>query len=70
MRDIDVVREVCHGENVTERAKGFNYGLLVRFDSREDEKIYQKHELHTKVIECWRAMTGETDIMAMDFQSS
>lgn len=39
------------GKNFTDRSKGFEYGLVVRFRDREALDAYQPHPEHQKVVQ-------------------
>ena len=42
---------LSQGENYTARGQGFNYGIVVRFTSKEAESKYQEHPMHVAVRE-------------------
>ncbi len=39
------------GKNFTDRSRGFEYGLVVRFRDREALDAYQPHPEHQKVVQ-------------------
>lgn len=63
---IPQILELACGEDFSGRARGFDFGLSVKFASREDGQIYDKHEAHQAFIakskHLWR------DVMALDFE--
>jgi len=46
----DIVSLSC-GENFSDRAQGFQHGLVVRFRDREALDAYQPHPAHTEVVQ-------------------
>ncbi|MDY6785276.1 MAG: Dabb family protein [Cyanobacteriota bacterium] len=48
---IPEIVEISCGENFSDRAQGFQHGLIVRFRNRKDLEIYQPHPAHTEVIQ-------------------
>merc|ERR1712000_29986 len=65
LKDVPNVISVKHGKNVTDRAKGFEYGLVVVLKDRQAELDYQKHDLHIKVLDALKPI--KKDVLAMDF---
>ena len=52
LRDIEVVQGLEHGENMSPRSQGFNYGFVLDFKSQKDEQeVYQPHPLHMALKE-------------------
>ncbi len=54
------------GKNFTDRANGFNHGLLVTLESRDALDAYQVHPEHVAVAVPLKA---DADLMAMDIES-
>eukprot|EP00019_Armaparvus_languidus_P002026 CAMPEP_0168597014 /NCGR_PEP_ID=MMETSP0420-20121227/10364_1 /TAXON_ID=498008 /ORGANISM="Pessonella sp." /LENGTH=96 /DNA_ID=CAMNT_0008633689 /DNA_START=18 /DNA_END=308 /DNA_ORIENTATION=+ len=67
LKDVPNVISVKHGKNVTDRAKGFEYGLVVVLKDRQAELDYQKHDLHIKVLDALKPI--KKDVLAMDFDA-
>lgn len=59
--------EMQAGENFSKRGKGFQIGLLVRFESREALAAYGPHPLHQSVYQYMESV-GLEDIIAVDFE--
>ena len=49
--EIKEIREISCGENFTDRSKGFEFGLRVLFDSKDDLNTYAVHPAHVAVVE-------------------
>ncbi len=64
---IPQIIELACGEDFSGRSRGFDFGLLVKFASREDGQIYDKHPVHQAFIakskHFWR------EVMALDFEA-
>ncbi|PQV62983.1 Stress responsive A/B Barrel Domain [Abditibacterium utsteinense] len=63
---IPQIIELEAGEDFSGRSRGFSFGLSVKFASREDSQIYDKHEAHQAFIAKSRKFW--TDVMALDFE--
>ena len=46
---VEGVQSISCGANYTHRGQGFNYAVVVRFDSAEAEVEYQSHPEHTRI---------------------
>ncbi len=63
------ILSITAGKNFTDRSKGFEYGLVVRFEDRQGLDAYQVHPDHQKVIhELIRPALA--DILAVDYEVS
>ena len=58
--------EVACGEDFSGRSRGFEFGLMAKFASREDGQIYDKHPAHQAFIAKSKHLW--TDVMALDFE--
>ena len=65
---IPEIKYLTFGENFSNRNKGFNYGLVSRFDTRSDLEIYQKHSDHVRVVN-ENIKPVLDDIVAVDFET-
>ena len=63
----EIISITC-GENFSNRAQGFEQGLVVRFASRCDLQIYGEHPIHRSVVETY-VKPILADILAVDFES-
>jgi hypothetical protein len=70
LKKIHGVRSISAGPNYTQRAKHLNYGIVVRFDSKEAELAYQTHEEHVQVRDTVLKplITGDDPILAVDYE--
>ena len=56
------------GDNFSDRSQGFQFGLIVRFQSRDHlEKIYQPHPAHQQVLHNL-ILPITADLLAVDYQ--
>ncbi len=66
-QDIPQIVQLSCGEDFSGRSRGFEWGLLVQFASKEDGQIYDKHPEHQAFIarckHLWR------DVQALDFEA-
>jgi hypothetical protein len=62
----DILALSC-GENFSDRAQGFQHGLVVRFRDRESLEAYQPHPAHQEVVQnlIQPILAG---ILAMDYE--
>lgn len=65
---IPQIIELKCGEDFSGRSRGFEWGLYVRFASREDGQIYDKHPEHQAFIA--RCKHLWTDVQALDFETA
>ncbi len=63
---IPQIVELACGEDFSERSRGFGWGLYVRFASKEDGQIYDKHPEHQAFIA--RCKHLWSDVQALDFE--
>ena len=64
--DISAISDLSIGRNFSDRSKGFNVGLVVRFESKDDLMAYQKHPKHMELVD--RDIKPRiTDILAVDY---
>ena len=64
------VVSVVQGENYTTRGQGFNYGIVVRFTSKEAQARYQTAKLHVQVRDqvIVPLLVADTKVLALDFE--
>lgn len=55
------------GENFSERAKGYQHGLLVKFSDRSALEAYQPHPAHQEVVQNLIKPIVE-DVLALDYE--
>lgn len=55
------------GVNFSDRSKGYELGLNVRFEDQEALEQYGPHEEHQKVVSYLKEI-GMSDILALDFE--
>ena len=65
---IPEIKYLTFGENFSNRSKGFNYGLVSRFDNRNDLDTYQKHTEHVRVVNN-NIKPVLDDIVAVDYET-
>ena len=66
---IPEIKEISCGPNFSNRSDGYNYGLLVKVDSRDALAVYAEHEAHQKVVnEVIRPRLAR--IIAVDYETS
>ncbi len=59
--------ELSCGENFSERAKGFQHGLVVKFSDRPALDVYQPHPAHQEVVQnLIKPIAAE--IIALDYE--
>ena len=64
---IPEILEISCGENFSERAKGFQHGLLVKFSDRPALDAYQPHPAHQEVVQnLIKPIAAE--ILALDYE--
>lgn len=63
---IPQIVELHCGEDFSQRSRGFAWGLLVKFHTREDGQIYDQHPDHQAFIA--RCKHLWSDVMALDFE--
>ena len=64
---IPQIMEISCGQNFSERAKGFEHGLLVKFSDRKALETYASHPEHLEVVNTFiRPILG--DIIALDYE--
>lgn len=64
---IPQIVELSCGEDFSGRSRGFEWGLFVRFQTREDGEIYDKHPAHLAFIA--RCKHLWSDVQALDFEA-
>jgi len=67
LRAVPGVVDVKMGKNVTDRAKGFQLGLIVTFEKQSDLPIYIEHQIHKDFVKLHLDAVRE-ETMAMDFE--
>ena len=71
LRRIPGCISVCCGENYTQRGRGYNFGIVERFESKEAEMAFQIHPDHAhvrdEVVKPLLA-SDEAAVLAVDFQ--
>jgi hypothetical protein len=65
---IDGIVELTVGENFSERAQGFQIGVLVRFRDRDALEAYGPHPAHQEVVQRDLLPIRE-DIIVVDFEA-
>lgn len=63
------IQSITAGKNFTDRSKGFEYGLVVRFENRLGLDDYQVHPEHQRVIHEF-IRPALADILAVDYEVS
>jgi len=64
---IPEILEISCGENFSERAKGFQHGLLVKFSDRSALDAYQPHPAHQEVVQnLIKPIVAE--VLALDYE--
>ena len=61
------ILQLSCGENFTDRAKGFQHGLVVRFSDRAALEAYQVHPEHQAVVQ-QHIKPIVADILALDYE--
>ena len=64
---ISEIVELHCGPDFSGRSRGFELGLLVTFQTREDGQIYDKHPDHQQFIADNKHLWSE--VMALDFEA-
>jgi len=64
---IPQIVELACGEDFSGRSRGFEWGLFVRFQTREDGQIYDKHPEHQAFIARCKHLWN--DVQALDFEA-
>jgi hypothetical protein len=64
---IPQIIELSCGEDFSGRSRGYAWGLYVKFASREDGQIYDKHPVHQEFIANHKHLW--TDVQALDFEA-
>ncbi|WP_078428642.1 Dabb family protein [Alkalihalobacterium alkalinitrilicum] len=65
--DIPGIVSLAVGTNFSERSKGFELGLTVRFENREALEVYGPHPKHQELVSYLKEV-GLTDILVLDFE--
>lgn len=55
------------GENFSDRSRGFDAGLVVRFQDRAGLDAYQVHPEHQRVVQEWIRPNVE-EVLALDYE--
>lgn len=63
---IDQIKDLSVGENFSDRAKGFDAGLVVRFDNKDTLDDYQKHPMHQEVVDRF-VKPIVADVLSVDY---
>ena len=63
---IPQIIEMACGRDFSGRSRGFEFGLSVKFETREDGQIYDKHPDHQAFIA--KSKHFWTDVQALDFE--
>ena len=64
---IQGIEHLAVGEDFSERSRGFQLGLVVRFVSREALETYGPHPAHVAFGDDFKHLW--TDVMALDFET-
>lgn len=64
---IPEIIELHCGEDFSGRSRGFEWGLYVKFQTREDGQIYDKHPVHQAFIAKCKSLWS--DVQALDFEA-
>lgn len=64
---IPQIVELSCGEDFSGRSRGFGWGLFIKFNTREDGQIYDKHPAHQAFIAACKHLW--TDVQALDFEA-
>ncbi|MDE2126974.1 MAG: Dabb family protein [Armatimonadetes bacterium] len=64
---IDGLQDLVCGENFSERAQGWQFGLAVRFETREALEAYARDPVHEKVVEQF-INPARSEVLALDFE--
>ena len=64
---ISGIEHLAVGDDFSERSRGFQVGLVVRFSSREALDIYGPHPDHAAFAEGFKHLWD--DVMALDFET-
>ncbi len=64
---IPQILDMACGEDFSGRSRGFDWGLWVKFASREDGQIYDKHPAHQAFIAKSKHLWS--DVVALDFHA-
>ena len=65
--EIPEIVEMHTGGDFSGRSRGFELGLVVTFQTREDGQIYDKHPKHQEFIASHKHLWSE--VMALDFEN-
>mmetsp|Transcript_17643 Transcript_17643/g.31657 ORF Transcript_17643/g.31657 Transcript_17643/m.31657 type:complete len:144 (+) Transcript_17643:30-461(+) len=71
MQTIPGVTGASFGPNYTQRGKGYNFGFVVRFESKESEAKYQVHPDHVRVRDTLikpLVVKGGAGVLALDYE--
>ncbi|MEE8107022.1 MAG: Dabb family protein [Planctomycetota bacterium] len=60
------ILDLSCGENFCDRAKGMNFGLVVRFESERALQLYVHHADHVRVVETLVQPIVD-DVLALDY---
>ncbi len=65
---ISEIKYLACGEDFSGRSKGYELGLVVRFENRDGLNVYQPHPAHLDFVNSFRHLW--TDVMALDFETA
>jgi hypothetical protein len=65
--EIPVIQDIRSGLNFSDRSQGFELGLTVRFEKKEDLAVYGPHPKHQEVVKYMQEV-GVENILALDFE--
>ena len=70
LRRIPGCISVCCGENYTQRGRGYNFGIVERFESKEAEMAFQIHPDHAHVRDevVKPLLASDQAVLAVDFE--
>ena len=66
LADLPQVKSIEVGENVVESARSFDFVIIVKFDSRHDYDLYDRHEMHSPIKEFIFGIID--DAVAVDYE--
>lgn len=64
---IPTIKDISMGPNFADRNKGYEYGLVVRFEDRQGLDSYQVHPEHQRVVHEF-VRPALADILALDYE--
>lgn len=65
---VPCIIDLSCGQNFTQRAQGFQYGLVVTLSTRSDLETYQSHPAHQEVVQNL-IKPILADIIALDYET-